>query len=128
MSTESFSLAFGATGRFTGRIDPARLTGRFTPPAPIADLRAAVAAAACNPKNYPPLHQSLVPGDRVMIVLDRSTPRPAEVVAGLFDELVKRDIQPADITILQPVSPLAEKGADPRSSLPAAAREAIRWL
>src|SRR6188474_3349107 len=111
MSIESFSLTFGSTGRFTGKIESARLIGRFTPPAPIADLKVAVAAAVANPDGYPPLHQSLVPSDRVMIILDRSTPQPAEVVAGLFEEFAKREIDPADVTILQPVSPLAEKPA-----------------
>src|SRR5690349_16919394 len=127
MSTESFSLSFGSKGRFSGQVDAARLAGRFTPPAPIADLKAAVAAAAANPTDYPPLHQSLVPGDHVMIVLDRSTPQPADVIAGLFEEFAKRDIDPADVTILQPVAPLAEKPADPRSALPKAAQEAVRW-
>jgi len=128
MSIESFSLSFGSTGRFSGQVDAARLAGRFIPPPPLADLKSAVAAAAASPTNYPPLHQSLVPGDRVMILLDRSTPQPAEVIAGLFEELGQREVDPADVTILQPVSPLAGKPDDPRSALPEEAREAVRWL
>ncbi|HVJ87989.1 MAG TPA: lactate racemase domain-containing protein [Caulifigura sp.] len=127
MSAEKFSLSFGTSGRFEGQVAAERLAGRFTPPASIVDLQAAVAAAAGNPPDYPPLHQSLVPGDHVMIVLDRSTPRPAEVIAGLFDEFAKRGIDPSDVTIMQPVAPLADKPEDPRSALPAAAREAVRW-
>ncbi len=125
---ESISLSYGLSGRFTGSLEKSRITGRFTPPAAISDLKAAVAAAAAAPTDYPPLHQSLVPGDKVVIVLDRSTPQPAAVVAGLFDELARRDIAPADVTILQPVSPLAEVPVDPRSGLPEDLRESVRWL
>jgi nickel-dependent lactate racemase len=49
------------------------------------------------------------------------------VIAGLFEEFAKREIDPADVTILQPVSPLAEKPADPRTSLPASAQAVVRW-
>ncbi len=128
MSAEKFTLPFGATGQFHGHIDSARLSGRFTPPAPIADLKAAVASAAAGPPDFPPLHQALVRGDRVMVILDRNTPQPAHVVAGLFEEFAKRDIAAADVTILQPVSYLAEKPADPRAALPEAAREFVRWV
>jgi nickel-dependent lactate racemase len=127
MSAENFSLPFGASGRFTAAVDSARLAGRFQPPSSLVDLRSAVAAAAASPTDYPPLHQALVPGDRVIIVLDRSTPQPAEVVAGLFEEFRKRDVDPADVTILQPVAPLDEKPADPRTALDEPARTAVRW-
>ncbi len=128
MPAEKFTLPYGAAGQFSSEIDAARLAGRFTPPKPIVDLRAAVAAAAANPTDFPPLHQALVPGDRVIIVLDRSTPQPAQAVAGLFEEFAKRDIQPGDVTILQPVSPLADRPADPRMLLPEADRELVRWV
>jgi len=127
MPAEIFTLSYGSTGQFHGQIDPSRLFGRFIPPEPIADLKAAVAAAAAAPADYPPLHQSLVPGDRVVIILDRSTPRPAEVVAGLFEELVQREIAPSDVTILQPVATTAGKPVDPRSALPESIRETVRW-
>ncbi|QDT57419.1 hypothetical protein Pan44_54880 [Caulifigura coniformis] len=127
MPAENFTLSFGSTGQFHGQIDPSRLMGRFVAPAAITDLKGAVAAAVAAPTDYPPLHQSLVPGDRVVIVLDRSTPRPDEVVAGLFEEFARRDIAPSDVVILQPVSPLAEKPGDPRAALPEPIREAVQW-
>jgi len=127
MTQETFQLEFGSDGRFSGAIDAARIIQKFHAPAAIPVVDAATIAAVSSPREFPPLHQCLVPGDRVVVVLDRRTPESLAVLAGLWHEIARREIDPNDVTILQPADHSAAPAADPRGLLPAPVRERIHW-
>jgi nickel-dependent lactate racemase len=127
MDPERIELPFGADAVYTASIAGSRLAGRFRPPDPIEDVRAAVEASVASPHEYPPLHQGLVPGDRITVVLDRHTPRAASIIAGIWPEFERREISPADVTILQPADIASQPVSDPRLELPDAVRRDVKW-
>jgi len=68
---------------------------------PLEDLAAAVTAALAEPIDYPPLAQSAMPGDRVVLVLGRGVPRAAELVAAVVACLARAGVDPDGIGILR---------------------------
>lgn len=92
--------------------------------APPVDVAAAVADALQRPLDFPPLAAAAVPGDRVVIALERAVPQAAAVVSGIVGVLLESGVDPGDVTIV-----LAENGVDvepdPRSLLPDDVREQI---
>ncbi|HVU88008.1 MAG TPA: lactate racemase domain-containing protein [Pirellulales bacterium] len=84
----------------------------------LADVRTATAQALADPIGFPPLAQAVVPGDRVVLALDHDVPRGREIVSALFDCLVERGVQPADIHLLTTGADLSA-----RNILPAAYRD-----
>ena len=68
---------------------------------PLADPRAAVAAALAEPLGFPPLALATVAGDKVVLALDRGVPQAAAVVAGIVECLLSGATTAADITVLQ---------------------------
>ena len=67
---------------------------------PLEDLAAAVTAALAGPLDYPPLAQSAMPGDRVVLALGRGVPRTAEIVAAVVACLARAGVDPDGIGIL----------------------------
>jgi nickel-dependent lactate racemase len=127
MAKQAIPLTFGTDGRYEVRFDTARNVQRFVAPEPLKDVAEATATAAAAPREFPPLHQCLVPGDRVVLVLDRRTPEAPAILQGLWSEIARREIAPADVTILQPVDMSGAPAVDPRGGLPDEVREEIRW-
>ncbi len=68
--------------------------------APLSDLPVAVSAALAEPLDFPSLHQSVVPGDRVAIALHSEVPQAAVVVAALVSNLLEAGVDAADICIV----------------------------
>lgn len=62
--------------------------------------REAVSAALSDPINFPPLIDATVPGDHVVIAVDRGIPRAPAIVAGIIDSLARGRIKPADIRVI----------------------------
>ncbi len=122
-----FSLQFGRSGRFDFQVEPSRLLTFRRPPKPIEDVSAAVAAAVASPLDFPPLAQAVVPGDRVLIALDRDTPEAARVVASLWSVLEQAGVRAADVLILHPADLRRGRPADPRASLPASVQSEMGW-
>ncbi len=75
------------------------------PPPPLAEC---VAKALENPLGFPPLWQSIIPGDHVTLVLEEGLPHPEQVVQAVVQVLLAAQIAPEDITILCPAQPQSE--------------------
>ncbi len=121
------SLRYGSAGEFSAEVDADRVAVFRPGPAPRTDVVAAVSQALASPLDLPTLDQALVPDDKVVIALDRDTPGAAEVVAGIWSYLERRDIAPTNVTIIQPVAVGAKAAADPRSLLPISVQQAVTW-
>ena len=64
------------------------------------DPIAAVIAALDQPVASPPLRQSLVSGDRIVLALAPHVPRPAEIVRGVLKYLSQHQIEPGHLTVM----------------------------
>jgi nickel-dependent lactate racemase len=65
-----------------------------------ADPAEATIAALAEPIEYPPLSAGIVPGDRVTIALDETTPRAAEIVRGAISSLERAGVETDAITVV----------------------------
>ncbi len=121
------NLRYGFAGEYSAEVDAARVAVFRPGPTPRADVAAAVSQALASPIDLPTLDQALVPDDKVVVALDRDTPGAAEVVAGIWSYLERRDIAPANVTIIQPVAVGAKMPIDPRSLLPISVQQVVAW-
>jgi nickel-dependent lactate racemase len=111
-------IAFGTDSRLSlelpAHCQVAELGG--SPGEPLTDPAAAVAAALTDPLEFPPLSAAAIPGDRVVLTLERGTPQAPALVSGIVHVLVDSGVYPGDIAIV-----LAEESgagrADPTQSL-----------
>lgn len=62
--------------------------------------RQAVSAALSAPIGFPPLIDATVPGDHVVIAVDRGLPQAPAIVAGIIDSLASGRIDPSDIRVV----------------------------
>ena len=120
-------LRYGSSGEFTAEVDAARVAVFRPGPGPRKDVAEAVSHALASPLDLPTLDLALVPEDKVVIALDRDTPCAAEVVAGIWSYLERKDIDPAKVTILQPVALGQKSPSDPRRLLPISVQQLINW-
>ena len=120
-------LRYGSSGEFSAEVDAARVSVFRPGPAPRNDVAETVNQALASPIDLPTLDQALVPDDKVVIALDRDTPCAAEVVAGIWSYLERRDIDPTHVTILQPVAVGEKTPTDPRLLLPISVQQATTW-
>jgi nickel-dependent lactate racemase len=65
---------------------------------------AAVRDALENPRDFPPLRQMIVPGDRVAIALDPSIPRSRSVLDGLVEVLLQAGAGEESLAIVTPMA------------------------
>lgn len=124
---QSISLRYGRQGLFSFEIDPRRIIAEHRGPSPCADLAGKLHSALKTPLDFPSLVQVCVPGDKVVVALERHTPGSPELVAGVWEMLDARGVSAEDVLILQPVALDGLKLADPRSLLPEPARKDMRW-
>ena len=123
----SVVLNYGQQGRFECQVPQERLVGFYPAPEPVADLQAELRHALEEPLEFPPLSRAVVPGDHVVLALDRHTPQAATLVAAVYEILAAQGVSPADILILQPTALAGPKVTDPRTSLPEAVRDVVQW-
>ena len=95
---------------------------------PLANTTAATMAALNEPVDYPALARSLTPADRVVLALDHGVPQLAQVTAAIIRELVEAEIEPENITVLQPQPDLNAKPGDPCRLVASPLRERITLL
>ena len=79
---------------------------------PNVDVAAAFESAMDQPLLYPPLNQSVFPGDDVAIVLQSDLPQSLTVLECLLQELYKLKIEPADIVVVITARTAAQLGID----------------
>ena len=66
------------------------------------EAEAALREAVERPRGYPPLRQSVAPGDRVTIALGAGLPDPKRIVAVLSEILSESGVAPSDIAVMAP--------------------------
>ncbi|MDA1051279.1 MAG: lactate racemase domain-containing protein [Planctomycetota bacterium] len=91
---------------------------------PLDDPAAAVAAAVSAPLEFPRLQDATVPGDRVVLAVDRGVPQMPAVVAGVIHALVEGSARPSDLEVVLAVG-ADESHQDPLAALPESLRNAI---
>src|SRR6266478_3761280 len=100
----SIELKYGRHGHFACDISPRRLLVHHPGPAPCAAFAAKVRKALSMPLDFPALVQVCVPGDQVVLALDRHTPGAAELVGEVWGMLEQRGIDASAVRILQPAA------------------------
>ena len=123
----AISLEYGTTGCWEGEIAGDRLLLHHAGPSPLRDVRAAIRESLESPIEFPGLHQAVVPGDRIVLVLDRNVPSAAEIVAEIGAVLLTAGIEPDHIRIVQPAALTGPRPFDPRQLLPAEVRDIVGW-
>lgn len=121
-----FELKYGDGGVLQIDLPAASILGDFSAPrgTPLDDPAAAVAAAVSDPLEFPRLQDATIPGDRIVLAVDRGVPQMPAVVAGVVHTLIESGTDPADIEIVLAAS-ADEDSEDPRSGLIEEMREAI---
>ena len=121
------SLSYGRQGKFLCEIDQRRIVAHHRGPSQSAGFAAKVRAALATPLDFPSLVQVCVPGDRVIVALDRHTPCAAELIAEIWNMLDQRGVTADGIQILQPAALDAVPLVDPRGLLPEGVRNEVKW-
>ena len=67
---------------------------------PLDDPVAAVAAALLDPLDFPPLTRSTLPGDQIVLAVDRAVPQAPAVVAGVVHALLDGYAEASDIIVI----------------------------
>lgn len=67
---------------------------------PVDDPAAVVAVALDNPLDFPPLHQAIVPGDRVAVALSPHVPQADAVAGGVVQSLLQTGVELDGIQIV----------------------------
>ena len=60
--------------------------------------------ALAQPLEFPPLAQAAVPGDKVVLALDRGVPQAATIVARTIAALLSAGVTPQSITLVRAVA------------------------
>jgi nickel-dependent lactate racemase len=123
----SIDLKYGRHGHFACDIEPRRLVLHHPGPASCAAFAAKVRKTLTTPLDFPSLVQVCVPGDQVVLALDRHTPCAAEMIAEVWGMLEQRGIDASSIRILQPAALDGVPLVDPRSGLPQSIRGEVQW-
>jgi len=121
------SLNYGRQGRFSCEMESTRILASRPAPQPNPQFADELAEALAQPLDFPPLEQALVPGDRVVLALDRNTPESAALVAATWQVLTKREIVPENVVIIQPAALIEANLPDPRRQLPEEIQQRVRW-
>ncbi|MBI5758703.1 MAG: DUF2088 domain-containing protein [Planctomycetales bacterium] len=123
----SIRLNYGRGSRFEYEVAPDRIVADHVAPSPVMDFADDLRKALEQPLDFPPFAQLFVPGDRVLLALDRHTPRSATIIAEVWKALEQRGVDPQSVRILQPGGIDGDPLSDPRSELPVSVREQIAW-
>lgn len=120
------SITYGSGQRFACELPTANVMGRARGPEPLPDVAAAARDAIAHPLDFPPIAEAAVPGDRVVIAVERNVPQVAEIVLALWEALESRGVEPLDVRLLNPAA-LDSTPTDPRALLPDHVRSAMTW-
>ena len=98
----AFRLPFGYDSQLDVSLTADRLIAFCGQPAGevISAPRQATSAALSAPIGFPPLIEATVPGDQVVIAVDRGIPQAPAIVAGIIDSLASGRIEPADVRVV----------------------------
>lgn len=119
-------IPFGRDGQLSAEVLEKRTLYHFQPQASLTDIAGALRESFRSPVEFPQLQQACVPGDRVVIALDRATPRADAILVMLWQQLAMSGVAAEDITILQSGSWTPASSVDPRSLLPGEVQQAMQ--
>ena len=95
---------------------------------PSSQRHATAAAALAEPLGYPPLVESLFPGDQIALVPDAFVASQYELLIELVGELLRPGMEPENITLLLTEEDCREHGPALRVALEAAGQAAVRLV
>ncbi|MDA1015976.1 MAG: lactate racemase domain-containing protein [Planctomycetota bacterium] len=122
-------LAYGNGREFTCAIDAERVAVAFSGPAPNPEYREQLRKQLGQPLDFPALHLSVIPEDRVTIALDQNTPCVAGLIAEIWRVLENRGVPVGNVTIVQAVGDTtAAATTDPRAEIAEDDRESMHWV
>jgi nickel-dependent lactate racemase len=121
-------LNYGDESLFEFEIDSDRLVAAPSAPRPNSQFKSELLAALRRPVDFPSVEQAVIPGDRVTLALDRYTPGSATLVAGIWEILAPRGLDPDRFVVIQPATRMASDLPDPRAELPEGIRELVPWV
>lgn len=127
MQLPEIQLHYGSAQPLRLPFDGDRFRSFHGGPSALADRRAAVRDALSQSEDFPPLSALCVPGDRAVVVLDRTLPCPEAVLTEVVSTCCASGVEPQDLTILQPANWRGRTPTDPRLHLPQEFRSRVRW-
>lgn len=120
-------LQYGAEGELSWTAAPSTRLIIESGPGQTLDVEVSARNSLAQPLEMPPLSAAIVPGDRVVVALERETRLLAAMLPVLWSTLEQAGVSPSDLTFLQPAALDAAIRQDPRRLLPTAVRELARW-
>lgn len=119
-------LKYGISGTLQIDVPAESILVDFSAPRgiPLDDPVAAVAAAVSDPLDFPRLQDATIPGDRVVLAVDRAVPQIPSVVAGVIHTLIEGGASPSDLEIVLAAS-ADESADDPLAELPQSLSDVI---
>ncbi len=121
----AISLTFGRRGACQIQIPADNLKCQFHAPTPVKSISEDLAHGLESPLNYPSLRQAVVPGDQIVLVVDRQTPQAESLILGVWTKLEASGVSAEDVTILVPAALTPSGNPDLRRLLPAEVREKV---
>ncbi|HUQ68944.1 MAG TPA: lactate racemase domain-containing protein, partial [Planctomycetaceae bacterium] len=121
------SLEYGQAGEFTWTVPASLSAVHHVGPTSDVAVGPTLTDLLAQPLDFPPLATAVVPGDRVVLAVEWGVPGVEAIIAAVWAVLRDAEIRPEDVLILQPATWEAGPKVDPRSALPAAVRELVRW-
>ncbi|MEX0979045.1 MAG: lactate racemase domain-containing protein, partial [Pirellulales bacterium] len=121
------TLRYGKSSRLNLEVDSGALLAVCDAPRgqPLSDVAAAVRDALAEPLDYPPLVQAALPGDKVVLALDRGVPQAATIVAQTVAVLLAAGVNAQDIAIVRLQDDVDSAAPDPRGELSEATRHSV---
>jgi nickel-dependent lactate racemase len=126
-SSSLLKLKYGLQRQFSCSVEPEKLLGSFHAPKPLENPLDAIKKAFDHPRDFPSLYQAILNDDHVAIILDTDTPGASLLIAGVWEELSKSQVDPQNIVIVQPCDLGSGEQYDPRADLPKEIQTKIRW-
>ena len=75
---------------------------------PLADPGAAIRSALGAPREYPPLAEAVIPGDRVAVAIGRSVPCVPDLLRGAMAAITAAGVDAGDVTVVS-AEPLVDR-------------------
>jgi len=121
------ALRYGADSSLCLELDSKALVAHCDAPRgePIRHVCEAVKRALAEPLEYPPLAQAALPGDKVVLALDRGVPQAAAIVRQTVESLVDAGVAAADIMLVRSQADVEAGAPDPRGELPEPLRQSV---